>query len=65
MLRLAKKRPVIPEALAQVSCEVSAEYVRRYTLFIGKVNDITVTDGNPPLFFAGKYRSLEALVEVN
>lgn len=56
--------PVIPEALAQVSCEVSAEYVEGdHTLFIGKVNDITVTDGNPLLFFAGKYRSLEALVE--
>lgn len=56
--------PVIPGALAQVSCEVAAEYVEGdHTLFIGKVNDITITDGDPLLYFAGKYRSLEALVE--
>jgi flavin reductase (DIM6/NTAB) family NADH-FMN oxidoreductase RutF len=57
--------PVIPGALAQVACEVSAEYVEGdHTLFIGKVHAITVTEGEPLLFFAGKYRSLEALIKV-
>lgn len=57
--------PVIPGALAQVACEVSAEYVEGdHTLFIGKVQDITLADGEPLLYFAGKYRSLQTLVEV-
>lgn len=54
--------PVIPGALAQVSCEVSAEHVEGdHTLFIGKVTDIRVKDGDPLLFYAGKYRSLETV----
>lgn len=57
--------PVIPGAIAQVACEVSAEYVEGdHTLFIGKVKDIAIKDGDPLLFFAGKYRSLETKVEV-
>lgn len=57
--------PVIPKAIAQVVCEVSAEYVEGdHTLFIGKVTDIALNDGDPLLFFAGKYRSLETLVNV-
>ena len=57
--------PVIPGALAQVVCEVSAEYVEGdHTLFIGKVYAINITDGDPLLFFAGKYRCLETLVKV-
>lgn len=57
--------PVIPNALVQVACEVSAEHIEGdHTLIIGKVNDIVVQEGNPLLFFAGKYRKLETLVEV-
>ena len=57
--------PVIPGALAQVACKVSAEHVEGdHTLFIGLVQDIKVTDGNPLLFYAGKYRALEQVVEV-
>ena len=51
--------PVLPNALAQVACEVSAEHVEGdHTLFIGKVIDIHLEDGEPLLFFGGKYRSL-------
>jgi flavin reductase (DIM6/NTAB) family NADH-FMN oxidoreductase RutF len=57
--------PVIPDALVQVACDVSAEHVEGdHTLFIGKVKDITIKDGNPLLYFAGKYRNLETLAEV-
>ena len=57
--------PVIPRAIAQVVCEVSAEHVEGdHTLFIGKVTNITIEDGDPLLFFNGKYRSLEELVVV-
>jgi flavin reductase (DIM6/NTAB) family NADH-FMN oxidoreductase RutF len=52
--------PVIPEAIVQVACDVSAEHVEGdHTLFIGKVKDIALKDGDPLMFFSGKYRSLE------
>ncbi|WP_209124223.1 flavin reductase family protein [Alkalihalobacillus sp. BA299] len=51
---------IIPEAIAQIVCEVSAEHVEGdHTLFIGKVTDITVKDGDPLLFFNGRYRELQ------
>ena len=57
--------PVIPGAIAQVVCEVSAEHVEGdHTLFIGKVIDIQLEDADPLLFFNGKYRGLEKLIEV-
>lgn len=57
--------PVLPGALAQVSCTVVSEYVEGdHTLFIGKVNDIKLEEGEPLIFFNGKYRNLieDALV---
>ncbi|HWK22305.1 MAG TPA: flavin reductase family protein [Ureibacillus sp.] len=57
--------PIIQGALAQVACEVSAEHIEGdHTLFVGKVLDIKTSEGNPLLFFAGKYRSIEELIEV-
>lgn len=57
--------PTIPGAIAQVVCEVSAEHIEGdHTLFIGKVIDIQVDDAEPLLFFNGKYRNLESLIEV-
>ncbi|RUL55057.1 MULTISPECIES: flavin reductase family protein [Lysinibacillus] len=51
--------PVLAGALAQVSCEVVAEHVEGdHTLFIGKVLDIKLEDGEPLIFYAGKYREL-------
>jgi flavin reductase (DIM6/NTAB) family NADH-FMN oxidoreductase RutF len=53
-------KPVIPGAIAQLACEVSAEYVEGdHTLFIGKVTDIHLEDKEPLLFYSGKYRSLK------
>lgn len=52
-------QPVIPGALAQVTCEVNAEHIEGdHTLFIGKVTDIHLEDGDPLLFYKGRYRSL-------
>lgn len=54
--------PVIPDVLAQVSCEVAAEHVEGdHTLFIGKVLDIQMNEGEPLIFFKGKYRELEKI----
>lgn len=57
--------PVLPGALAQVSCEVVSEYVEGdHTLFIGRVLDIKLEEGNPLLFFGGQYHQLEELQSV-
>lgn len=54
------EQPVIPEAIAQVACTVSSEHVEGdHILFIGKASDIQVTDGNPLLFFNGRYHTLK------
>lgn len=55
--------PVLPGALAQISCDVVSEYVEGdHTLFIGKVRDIVLDESQEPLlFYAGKYRALETV----
>lgn len=51
--------PVLPGAIAQIACEVTAEHVEGdHTLFIGKVTDIHLEDAEPLIYFSGKYRSL-------
>lgn len=51
--------PVLRGALAQVACEVVNEHVEGdHTLFIGKVIELKVGEGDPLLFFSGKYRAL-------
>lgn len=56
--------PVLTGAIAQVACEVVTEHVEGdHTLFIGKVIDFKVEDGEPLMFFNGQYRSL--VVEAN
>lgn len=57
--------PVLPGAIAQISCEVVSEYVEGdHTLFIGKVNDIVLEEKDPLVFFTGQYRSLEKVAVV-
>ncbi|PLS03708.1 flavin reductase family protein [Neobacillus cucumis] len=52
-------KPVLPGAVVQVACEVSAEHVEGdHTLFIGKVTDIQLEEKEPLIFYSGKYRSL-------
>lgn len=49
--------PVIDGALSNVTCEVVGEHVEGdHTLFIGKVVDIKMEDGEPLIYFNGKYR---------
>ncbi|MFS0785117.1 flavin reductase family protein [Shouchella sp. 1P09AA] len=48
--------PVISDALASVACDVYDTTVQGdHTLYIGKVRDIIVTDGDPLMFYSGKY----------
>ncbi|GHH96621.1 flavin reductase family protein [Neobacillus kokaensis] len=52
--------PVIPGAIAQIICEVSASHVEGdHTLFIGKVTNIQLEEELPLIYYSGKYRSLK------
>ncbi|MFJ7733461.1 flavin reductase family protein [Lysinibacillus sp. NPDC097231] len=51
--------PTIEGAIAQVSCEVASTYMEGdHTLFIGRVKNIHIEDGEPLLFFNGQYGAL-------
>ncbi len=57
-------QPVIKDALAQITCELAAEHVEGdHTLFIGRVTDINLNEGNPLLFFNGRYSQIAQTVE--
>lgn len=57
--------PVVKNALCQLSCDVHNEHTEGdHVLFIGKVNDLVLQDGEPLIFNCGKYRKLEELIEV-
>ncbi|GEL76988.1 flavin reductase family protein [Tenuibacillus multivorans] len=52
--------PIINNALAAVVCDVEQSFeVGDHTLFIGKVLEIKLTEGNPLAFFEGKYGSYQ------
>ncbi|MFZ7943700.1 flavin reductase family protein [Neobacillus sp. 19] len=51
--------PVLPNALAQIACEVTNAYVEGdHTLFISKVTDIQMKDSDPLIYYSGNYRRL-------
>jgi flavin reductase (DIM6/NTAB) family NADH-FMN oxidoreductase RutF len=46
-------------SLAYLECRLhSAEEAGDHTIFIAEVEDVVVHDGDPLLFFRGKYRGL-------
>ncbi|KKE77695.1 flavin reductase [Bacilli bacterium] len=50
--------PAIKDSLASVVCDVDQTIVvGDHTLFIGKVRDFKLTEGDPLIFFCGKYGS--------
>lgn len=56
--------PVIRGALGHVTCSVVSEHVvGDHTLFIGEVTDIQLNEGEPLIYYQGKYRELSALDE--
>jgi flavin reductase (DIM6/NTAB) family NADH-FMN oxidoreductase RutF len=58
-------KPVLNGAVAQIACEVSAEYLEGdHTLFIGRVTDIHLEDAEPLIFYSGRYRALAEAVTV-
>lgn len=51
--------PVLDHALVQLSCEKqSAVEAGDHMIYIAKVNDLKISDGNPLLYFSGSYQEL-------
>lgn len=52
--------PVIKEALVHMTCQVTQMVVAGdHTLFIAEVNDLNILDGEPLLFYSGKYGEIK------
>ena len=57
--RTAHGTPRLHGALAYLECKLhSAELAGDHTVFIAEVEDVVVSDGDPLLFFRGKYRKV-------
>lgn len=57
--RTAHGTPMLHGALAYLECRLqSAEQAGDHTIFIAEVEDVVVRDGDPLLFFRGKYRQV-------
>src|SRR5579859_1974919 len=51
--------PILHDCLAYLECRLhSAEVAGDHTIFIAEVEDVIVCDGDPLLFFRGKYRKV-------
>jgi flavin reductase len=57
--RTSHGTPVLHGALAYLECRLhSAQEAGDHTIFIAEVEDVTVREGDPLLFFRGKYRQV-------
>lgn len=51
--------PILHSSLAYLECRLhSAQRAGDHTIFIAEVDDVVVRDGDPLLFFRGKYRKV-------
>jgi flavin reductase (DIM6/NTAB) family NADH-FMN oxidoreductase RutF len=54
--------PLIEHALAQFDCKLTAAHVEGdHTIFIGEVEQASLHEGRPLLFYGGKYHTLGAV----
>jgi flavin reductase (DIM6/NTAB) family NADH-FMN oxidoreductase RutF len=57
--RTKKGTPILHGALAYLECKLmSAQDAGDHTIFIAEVEDVVVREGEPLLFFMGKYRHI-------
>ena len=57
--RTAHGTPVLQGALAYLECRLhTAQDAGDHTIFIAEVEDVVVREGDPLLYFRGKYRSI-------
>ena len=58
--RTAHGTPILHGALAYLECRLqSAQVAGDHTIFIAEVEEVVVREGEPLLFFRGKYRKIE------
>jgi flavin reductase len=51
--------PMLEDTLARLSCRVAGSYVSGdHTIFLGAVETVDVSEGQPLLFFRGRYRQI-------
>jgi len=56
--------PILHGSLAYLECRLhSAQVAGDHTIFIAEVEDVVVQEGDPLLFFRGKYRKIGAEIE--
>ena len=56
--------PMLHGSLAYLECRLhSSQLAGDHTIFIAEVEDVVVREGNPLLFFKGKYREVGGAVE--
>jgi len=57
--RTAQGTPILQGALAYLECRLqSTQEAGDHTIFIAEVEDVVVREGEPLLFFRGKYRNI-------
>ena len=57
--RTKQGTPMLHGALAYLECKLaSAQVAGDHTIFIAQVEDVVVREGEPLLFFRGKYRGV-------
>jgi flavin reductase (DIM6/NTAB) family NADH-FMN oxidoreductase RutF len=57
--RTAKGTPILHGALAYLECKLqTAQDAGDHTIFIAEVEDVVVREGEPLLFFRGRYRKI-------
>jgi flavin reductase (DIM6/NTAB) family NADH-FMN oxidoreductase RutF len=62
--RTAQGTPILNGALAYLECRLqSAEEAGDHTIFIAEVEDVVVRQGEPLLYFRGRYRKIGEEVE--
>jgi flavin reductase (DIM6/NTAB) family NADH-FMN oxidoreductase RutF len=58
--------PMLHGALAYLECRLhSAQEAGDHTIFIAEVEDVVVREGEPLLFFRGKYRTVDGDLEID
>ena len=51
--------PVLEDALVNLECrQVNTHDAGDHTIYIGEIEKVTVTDGNPLVYFHGNYRAI-------
>ncbi|MEC5422996.1 flavin reductase family protein [Virgibacillus sp. C22-A2] len=57
--------PTIKNSLVNLTCDVHDTVIAGdHILYIGKVTDVCISDGAPLAFFEGKYKQIQALVDM-